>query len=63
LERADVLAEVAVPDTIQGVLMARIDRLPPKFRPKFRGFKTRLICVKGRPTLALPADESPAIAL
>jgi predicted ATPase len=28
LERADVLAEVAVPDTIQGVLMARIDRLP-----------------------------------
>jgi hypothetical protein len=37
--------------------------LLPKFRPKFRGFKTRLICVKGRPTLALPADESPAIAL
>jgi hypothetical protein len=37
--------------------------LTPKFRPKFRGFKTRLICVKGRPTLALPADESPAIAL
>src|SRR5205085_11748064 len=29
--------------------------LRPKFRPKFRGFKTRLICVKGRPTLALPA--------
>jgi predicted ATPase len=28
LERADVLADVAVPDTIQGVLMARIDRLP-----------------------------------
>lgn len=28
LERADVLAEVVVPDTIQGVLMARIDRLP-----------------------------------
>src|SRR5205085_3698517 len=37
--------------------------LLPKFRPTFRGFKTRLICVKGRPTLALPADESPAIAL
>jgi predicted ATPase len=28
LERADALADVAVPDTIQGVLMARIDRLP-----------------------------------
>src|SRR5262249_54409265 len=28
LERADVQAAVAVPDTIQGVLMARIDRLP-----------------------------------
>jgi predicted ATPase len=28
LEHADVLVEVAVPDTIQGVLMARIDRLP-----------------------------------
>jgi len=28
LERADALVEVAVPDTIQGVLMARIERLP-----------------------------------
>src|SRR2546427_8261480 len=28
--------------------------LLPKFRPKFRGFKTRLKCVKGRPALALP---------
>lgn len=37
--------------------------LLPKFRPKFMGFKTRLTCVKGRPALGLPADESPAIAL
>jgi predicted ATPase len=28
VERADFATAVAVPDTIQGVLMARIDRLP-----------------------------------
>ena len=28
VEQGELQAEVAVPDTIQGVLMARIDRLP-----------------------------------
>jgi hypothetical protein len=49
--------------TESSVSLGRVLYVSPKFRPKFRGFKTRLTCVKGRPALALPADESPAIAL